>query len=90
MLLLIPVLIGLFLAVNMGASGTAPSFAAPLGANLIRRESVPGLFGLFVLLGAVVAGHKVVRTLSGEILPASAMQAALVSIILLEIGRAHV
>ncbi|OFV85396.1 MAG: hypothetical protein A2620_02640 [Acidobacteria bacterium RIFCSPHIGHO2_01_FULL_67_28] len=86
MLLLIPVLIGLFLAVNMGASGTAPSFAAPLGANLIRRESVPGLFGLFVLLGAVVAGHKVVRTLSGEILPASAMQAALVSIILLAVA----
>jgi len=86
MLLLIPVLIGLFLAVNMGASGTAPSFAAPLGANLIRRESVPGLFGLFVLVGAVVAGHKVVRTLSGEILPASAMQAALVSIILLAVA----
>ena len=86
MLLLVPVLIGLFLAVNMGASGTAPSFAAPLGANLIRRESVPGLFGLFVLVGAVVAGHKVVRTLSGEILPASAMQAALVSIILLAVA----
>ena len=86
MLLLLPILIGLFLAINMGASGTAPSFAAPLGASLIRRESVPGLFGLFVLVGAVVAGHKVVRTLSGDILPASVMQTTLVSIVLLSVG----
>ena len=86
MLLLLPILIGLFLAINMGASGTAPSFAAPLGASLIRRESIPGLFGLFVLVGAVVAGHKVVRTLSGDILPASVMQTTLVSIVLLSVG----
>lgn len=86
MLLLLPFLIALFLAVNMGASGTAPSFAAPHGAGLLRRETIPGLFGVFVLLGAVLAGHKVVRTLSGEIVPAEAMQTTLVSVVLLSIA----
>jgi len=86
MLLLIPVLIGLFLAVNMGASGTAPAFAAPYGAGLVQREKIPGLFGVFVLLGAVLAGHKVMRTLAGEIMPAEAMRATLVSVVLLSIG----
>ncbi len=86
MWLIFPILIALFLAINMGASGTAPSFAAPHGANLLRRESIPGLFGLFVLLGAVLAGQKVVKTLSGEILPAGSMQVGLVSILLLSIS----
>jgi phosphate/sulfate permease len=86
MLLLVPVLIGLFLAVNMGASGTAPAFAAPYGAGLVQREKIPGLFGVFVLLGAVLAGHKVVRTLAGEIVPAPAMNTGLVSVVLLSIA----
>lgn len=86
MLLLIPFLLALFLAVNMGASGTAPSFAAPYGAGLLRRETIPGLFGVFVLLGGALAGHKVVRTLSGEIVPAEAMQVGLVSVVLLSIA----
>lgn len=86
MLLLLPVLIALFLAINMGASGTAPSFAAPHGASLLRRESIPRLFGLFVLLGAVLAGRKVVRALGGEILPQEAMGITLVSIVLLAVA----
>lgn len=74
MLLLLPIVIALFLAVNMGASGTAPSFAAPHGAGLLRREWIPGLFGISVLLGAVVGGQKVVQMIAGEIVPAGAMQ----------------
>ncbi len=86
MVLVFPILVAVFLAINMGASGTAPSFAAPHGANLLRRESIPGLFGLFVLLGAVVAGQKVVKTLAGDILPAESMQAGLVTVLLLSIA----
>lgn len=86
MLLLLPILIGLFLAVNMGASGTAPSFAAPHGAGLLRRESIPGLFAIFVLLGAVLGGQKVVRTVAGEIVPVQSMQLTLVSVVLLSIA----
>jgi len=51
---LIPLLLGKFLAVNMGGSGTTPSFSAAFGSNLIRKNLIPGLFGLFVFLGALI------------------------------------
>ncbi len=79
----VSIVIAVFLAFNMGASGTAPSFSAPYGANLIRRELIPGLFGTFVFLGAVVAGGKVLKTIGGEILPSESMSLVLVSILLL-------
>jgi len=37
-------IIGMFLGVNMGASGTAPSFSAAYGANIIKRLAIPGVF----------------------------------------------
>ena len=82
-IMLIPFVIAIFLAINMGASGTSPSFSASYGANMLRKEIIPALFGTFVLLGAVIAGAKVVKTVGGEILPSSEMSTAMVSIILL-------
>lgn len=67
----------------MGASGTSPSFSAPYGANMLRKEVIPGMFGTFVLLGAITAGEKVVKTIGGEILPSAEMSTAMVSVILL-------
>ena len=46
--LTIPFLLAMFLAINMGASGTAPAFAAAYGANIIKRTVIPGLFGVLV------------------------------------------
>ena len=80
---LIPIIIAFFLAFNMGGSGTAPSFSALYGADLIKKEYIPALFGAFVMLGALLAGSKVVQTIGGAILPAEAMTTLLVSIILL-------
>ena len=37
-IILIPLLIAMFLAVNMGGSGTALAFSAAYGANLIRKD----------------------------------------------------
>ncbi len=82
-LFVVPLLIAVFLAFNMGASGTAPSFAVAYGANLIRKELIPGLFGAFVLLGALIAGGKVVQTIGGAVLPAAEMSLVVVSIVLL-------
>lgn len=83
---LIPLLIGMFLAVNMGGSGTAPSFSAAFGANLIRKNLIPGLFGLFVFAGALIAGKKVVSTIGKGILPSEIVSITLVSIILLAVS----
>lgn len=86
--LLIPFLAAMFLAINMGGSGTAPSFAVAYGARLIRKDRIPGIFGLFVFLGAIVAGKKVALTIGRDILPADIMTPQLTTMILLAIGLA--
>lgn len=83
MLFMIPLLVAVFLAINMGASGTAPSFSASFGAGLIKRSQIPFLFGSFVLLGAIIAGDKVIKTIGGSVLPAEKMSMAVVTIVLL-------
>ncbi len=85
-LILIPLLIAMFLAVNMGGSGTAPAFSVAYGSNLIRRSLIPGFFGLFVFLGAIIGGKEVVKTISRGIIPAPALTVILTSIILLSIS----
>lgn len=85
-ILLIPFLMAMFLAVNMGGSGTAPSFSAAYGANIIRKDLIPGLFGIFVFAGALLAGKKVVLTIGKGILPNEVMGLTLTTIILLSVA----
>ncbi|MBD3349153.1 MAG: hypothetical protein GF400_08165, partial [Candidatus Eisenbacteria bacterium] len=80
--LLLPFLAAMFLAVNMGSSGTAPSFSAAYGAGIVRRERIAGLFGVFVFAGAIIAGKKVVLTVGRGVLPEDYMGIALTTIIL--------
>jgi sulfate permease len=76
----------MFLAINMGASGTAPSFSAAYGAGLIRRERIAGVFGIFVLAGALIAGKKVAMTISRGILPEDVMGLTLTTIVLVSVA----
>ncbi len=85
-ILLIPFIIAMFLSLNMGGSGTAPSFSAAYGAGLIRKDLIPGLFGIFVFIGAILAGKKVVLTIGKGILPADIMGLTLTTIILLSVS----
>ena len=66
--LTIPFLLAMFLAVTMGGSGTAPAFSAAYGANIIKRTMIPGLFGIMVLAGALLAGKQVSLTLGNGLL----------------------
>ena len=66
-ILLIAVVI--FFAMNMGASGIAPSFASTYGAKLIRKRSAIILFGISVVLGALLLGRNVTLTLAKSLLP---------------------
>ena len=84
--LLLPLLVAIFLAINMGGSGTAPAFAAAYGAGVIRRGSIPGLFGFMVLLGALIAGKKVALTLGVGFLPETATNSVVISIIMFSIA----
>jgi len=85
-ILLIPFLAAMFLAINMGASGTAPSFSAAYGARLIRRDRIAGVFGICVLAGALLAGRKVSLTISRDILPEDVMGLVLTSIVLVSVA----
>jgi len=87
-ILLVPFLAAMFLAINMGGSGTAPSFAAAYGAGIIRKDIIPGLFGLFVFFGALLAGKEVALTISRGILPNEYITLTLTTIILVSVGLA--
>jgi sulfate permease len=84
--ILIPLLVGIFLAINMGASGVAPAFSAAYGANLLKRTVIPGLFGLMVFIGALVAGKATANTMGKDLIDPQLMNWALTTIILLGIS----
>ncbi len=84
--LTIPFLLAMFLAVNMGGSGTAPAFSAAYGANVLRRTLIPGLFGTMVLIGALIAGKEVSLTLGNGLLDHSFFTPLNTSIVLFSIG----
>jgi len=59
----------IFFAVNMGASGIAPSFASPYGARLLKKRNALILFGVFVILGGLFLGRNVAMTLGKSLIP---------------------
>ena len=71
-----------FFAMNMGASGFAPSMAAAYGAGFLKRYQAVAVFSLFVFLGAVTAGGGVVETISHEIIPSRFMDIKVALIIM--------
>lgn len=83
---LIPLIAAVFLAINMGGTSISPSFSAAYGANVIRKSMIPGLFGIMVFIGAVVAGKATSATLGKDLIPVSYMSWELVTIILGSVG----
>jgi sulfate permease len=84
--LLIPFIIAMFLALTMGGSGTGPSFSAAYGANVVRKSLIPGLFGIMVFLGAIIAGKGTATTIGKGLLAPEMMSFTLVSIILFSVA----
>ncbi|MDI6783946.1 MAG: inorganic phosphate transporter [bacterium] len=67
---------------NMGASGLAVSFAPSYGSNIIKKNKTVILFTIFVLLGALLLGGQVAKTLSSKIIPAEYITQKIVLVIL--------
>ncbi|MBN2612688.1 MAG: inorganic phosphate transporter [Bacteroidales bacterium] len=84
--LLIPFLVAVFLSINMGGSGTGPSFSVAYGANIIRKSLIPGLFGIMVFFGAILAGKATATTIGKDIIDPQYMNYGLVSIILFSVA----
>lgn len=84
--LLIPFLIAMFLAITMGGSGTGPAFSAAYGSNILRKSLIPGLFGIMVFLGAIIAGKGTATTMGKGLLNPEMMSFTIVSIILFSVA----
>lgn len=62
----------LFFAANIGASGTAAAMGAAYGGGALnRRIGAVILVAVFAVLGALLGGGEVVKTISGGIIPSS-------------------
>ncbi|KGR83985.1 inorganic phosphate transporter [Lysinibacillus odysseyi] len=76
--------IALFFAANIGASGAAASMGVAYGSGAIKNARLAlFLCAIGVLLGAVIGGGEVVKTISGGIIPESIITVKLVIIILI-------
>ncbi|MSP23829.1 MAG: hypothetical protein EXR75_01425 [Myxococcales bacterium] len=74
------------LAINMGASGVAPSFSSVLGAGMASRKRILLAYGACVVLGAVLLGGRVTSTLGKSIAPAEAFTPTVTVAVLASIG----
>ena len=66
--LLLPFIIAMFLAVNMGGSGTGPSFSVAYGANVLKRSLIPGLLekaGTSAIPGLAASASSMYAWLNG-------------------------
>jgi len=61
------IIISVFLALNMGVSGFSVSFAPSYGSRLLNKKRAAFLYGIFVFLGGVLIGPRVVYTLVNKI-----------------------
>ncbi len=84
--LLIPFILAMFLAITMGGSGTAPAFSAAYGANVLKKSLIPGLFGIMVFLGAIIAGKGTAITMGKGLLAPEMMSFTVVSVILFSVA----
>ena len=64
------VLIALFLAMNVGANNSAAEMGAACGIGSRTKKEALTLVAIFVILGAIIAGLPVLKTLGGELVPA--------------------
>ncbi|MFB3161672.1 inorganic phosphate transporter [Neobacillus sp. 179-J 1A1 HS] len=82
MLTVIAVIIGLFFAVNIGASGAAASMGISYGAGVVKKKLALLLCGITVFFGAWLGGGEVVKTIGSGIVPNSTFTVPIALIVL--------
>ncbi|WP_026693477.1 inorganic phosphate transporter [Peribacillus kribbensis] len=83
MLILVAVSVGLFFAMNIGASGAAASMGISYGAGVIKNHKIALLLcGIAVFLGAWLGGGEVVKTIGSGIVPKHTFTTAIALIVL--------
>nr|WP_263327440.1 inorganic phosphate transporter [Neobacillus sp. Marseille-Q6967] len=82
MLTLIAITIGLFFALNIGASGAAASMGIAYGAGVVKQRMALLLCGIAVFLGAWLGGGEVVKTIGSGIVPSSTFTVSIALVVL--------
>lgn len=83
MLIIIAVAVGLFFAMNIGASGAAASMGISYGSGVIKRPLIAlCLCGIAVFFGAWLGGGEVVKTLGNGIVPKETFTISIALIVL--------
>ncbi|MEH7245910.1 inorganic phosphate transporter [Neobacillus niacini] len=82
MLTIIAVIIGLFFAINIGASGAAASMGISYGAGVVKKRLALLLCGITVFFGAWLGGGEVVKTIGSGIVPNSTFTVPVALIVL--------
>jgi len=74
---LLLIIVSIFFAMNMGGSGIAPSFSSLYGGGFIEKRKAAVLFGIFVILGALILGRNVSTTIGKKIIPGGIHESSL-------------
>ncbi|CAM3752453.1 sulfate permease [Aeromicrobium ponti] len=83
MLTIIAVTVGLFFAMNIGASGAAASMGIAYGSGVIKNRIIALILcGMAVFLGAWLGGGEVVKTMGSGIVPQSTFTEAVALIVI--------
>ncbi|WP_462409964.1 anion permease [Neobacillus sp. Marseille-QA0830] len=79
---IIAITIGIFFAVNIGASGAAASMGISYGAGVVKKQFALFLCSIAVFLGAYLGGGEVVKTIGSGLVPSSTFTNAIALIVL--------
>jgi sulfate permease len=82
LLTIIAMIIGLFFAINIGASGAAASMGIAYGAGVVKKRLALLLCSITVFFGAWLGGGEVVKTLGSGIVPSSTFTVPVALIVL--------
>ncbi|URA09228.1 inorganic phosphate transporter [Thermospira aquatica] len=66
-MVIMTIVISIFLAINMGASGFSVSFAPSYGCDLVKHKKAVITYTFCVMLGALLLGKRVVETLNTKL-----------------------
>jgi len=86
MLTIIAIIIGLFFALNIGASGGAASMGIAYGSGVLKKSIALLLCGIAIFFGAWLGGGEVVKTIGNGIVPSSTFTVPIALIVLTSAG----
>ncbi len=82
MMSIVVIVVAMFFAMNIGASGAASSMGVAYGAGAIKKRSIALLLcAIGILTGAIFGGGNVIKTMGSGIIPSSVLTVKVILII---------